>query len=32
LVENVQRTLRRGLEILGIEAPLKMAARPEAEA
>ncbi len=31
LIENVQRTLRRGLEILGIDAPLKMAARAETE-
>ncbi|HVO95723.1 MAG TPA: arginine--tRNA ligase, partial [Terriglobales bacterium] len=30
LVENVQKTLRRGLEILGIDAPLKMAARSDA--
>jgi arginyl-tRNA synthetase len=29
LVERVQKTIRRGLEILGIEAPLKMASRPE---
>jgi arginyl-tRNA synthetase len=29
LVENVQRTIRRGLEILGIEAPIKMASRSE---
>jgi len=31
LIENVQTTIRRGLEILGIDAPLKMAARPDAE-
>ena len=31
LVENVQKTVRRGLEILGIDAPMKMAARPEAD-
>jgi arginyl-tRNA synthetase len=31
LVENVQKTVRRGLEILGIAAPMKMAARPEAD-
>lgn len=31
LVENVQRTIRRGLEILGIEAPVKMASRSEDE-
>ena len=27
LVHNVQRTIRRGLEILGVEAPMKMATR-----
>ncbi len=27
LVHNVQRTIRRGLEILGVEAPMKMASR-----
>src|ERR671923_781108 len=27
LVENVQKTIRRGLEILGVDAPLKMTAR-----
>jgi arginyl-tRNA synthetase len=27
LVRNVQRTIRRGVEILGIEAPMKMASR-----
>ena len=32
LVENVQKTIRRGLEILGVTAPLKMAARTEEEA
>jgi arginyl-tRNA synthetase len=32
LIENVQKTIRRGLEILGVDAPLKMAARPEEEA
>jgi arginyl-tRNA synthetase len=32
LVENTQRTIRRGLEILGVEAPLKMAARSEIDA
>lgn len=32
LVENVQKTIRRGLEILGVSAPLKMAARAEADA
>lgn len=31
LIENVQRTLRRGLEILGIDAPLKMAGRAETD-
>jgi arginyl-tRNA synthetase len=30
LIENVQKAIRRGLEILGVEAPLKMAERPEA--
>jgi arginyl-tRNA synthetase len=29
LVQNVQKTIRRGLEILGVEAPLKMASRSE---
>ncbi|HSF58108.1 MAG TPA: arginine--tRNA ligase [Candidatus Binatia bacterium] len=29
LVENVQKTVRRGLEILGVAAPMKMAARLE---
>jgi len=29
LVENVQKTIRRGLEILGVAAPLKMAARSD---
>jgi arginyl-tRNA synthetase len=29
LVENVQKTIRRGLEILGVAAPMKMAARLE---
>ena len=29
LVQNVQKTIRRGLEILGIEAPMKMASRSE---
>jgi arginyl-tRNA synthetase len=27
LVENVQKTIRRGLEILGVAAPMKMASR-----
>ena len=29
LLANIQKTLRRGLEILGIDAPMKMAARME---
>ncbi len=32
LLENVQKTIRHGLEILGVSAPLKMANRAEAEA
>jgi len=31
LLENVQKTIRRGLEILGVTAPYKMASRVEAE-
>ena len=31
LIENVQKTVRRGLEILGVAAPMKMAARPETD-
>ncbi|HWH76218.1 MAG TPA: arginine--tRNA ligase [Candidatus Binatus sp.] len=31
LLENVQKTIRRGLEILGVGAPFKMAARVEAD-
>jgi arginyl-tRNA synthetase len=31
LIENVQKTVRRGLEILGVEAPIRMAARPEGD-
>ena len=31
LTENVQKTVRRGLEILGVDAPMKMAARPETD-
>ena len=31
LLENVQKTIRRGLDLLGVTAPLKMAARTEAE-
>ena len=30
LIENVQKTVRRGLEILGVHAPVKMAARADA--
>ncbi|HEX9786886.1 MAG TPA: arginine--tRNA ligase, partial [Candidatus Binatia bacterium] len=29
LIENVQKTVRRGLDILGVDAPIKMAARPD---
>ena len=32
LVENVQKTIRRGLEILGVDAPMKMASRSEQDA
>ncbi|MSP37452.1 MAG: arginine--tRNA ligase [Deltaproteobacteria bacterium] len=32
LLENVQKTMRRGLEILGVTAPYKMANRGEVEA
>jgi arginyl-tRNA synthetase len=31
LIENVQKTVRRGLEILGVDAPLKLAARSDGE-
>ena len=31
LIANIQKTVRRGLEILGVSAPMKMAARPETE-
>jgi arginyl-tRNA synthetase len=31
LIENVQKTVRRGLEILGVDAPMKMATRPETD-
>ena len=31
LLENVQQTIRKGLEILGVDAPIKMATRAEAE-
>jgi len=30
LLENIQKTIRRGLEILGVAAPLRMAARSDA--
>jgi arginyl-tRNA synthetase len=29
LIEQIQKTIRRGLDILGVEAPVKMAARSE---
>ena len=29
LVRNVQKIIRKGLELLGVEAPLRMAARAE---
>jgi len=34
LAENVQKIIRRGLEIVGVSAPIKMAARsdPDTEA
>ena len=32
LLANIQKTIRKGLAILGVEAPMKMAARAEAEA
>ena len=32
LLANVQKTIRKGLAILGVEAPMKMAARAESEA
>jgi arginyl-tRNA synthetase len=32
LLANIQKTIRRGLEILGVDAPMKMAARAETEA
>jgi arginyl-tRNA synthetase len=32
LVESIQKTIRRGLEILGVDAPMKMAARAEEDA
>jgi arginyl-tRNA synthetase len=31
LIAQIQKTVRRGLEILGVDAPVKMAARPETE-
>lgn len=31
LAENVQKTIRRGLEILGVDAPIRMSARADAE-
>jgi len=31
LIGHLQKTVRRGLEILGVDAPVKMAARPETE-
>lgn len=31
LIENVQKTVRRGLDVLGVDAPMKMAARPETD-
>jgi arginyl-tRNA synthetase len=31
LIGQIQKTVRRGLEILGVDAPVKMAARPETE-
>ncbi|MGB7947454.1 MAG: arginine--tRNA ligase [Candidatus Binatia bacterium] len=31
LVQNIQRTIRRGLEVLGVEAPMKMVSRSEEE-
>jgi arginyl-tRNA synthetase len=31
LLANIQKTIRRGLEILGVDAPMKMAARVETE-
>ena len=31
LIENVQKTVRRGLEILGVDAPVRMAARANGE-
>jgi arginyl-tRNA synthetase len=29
LAESAQRVIRRGLELLGVTAPLRMASRPE---
>ena len=31
LVENVQKTIRRGLEIVGVDAPMKMASRSDVD-
>jgi len=31
LVENVQKTIRQGLDILGVDAPMKMASRSEVD-
>lgn len=31
LLANIQKTIRRGLEILGVGAPMKMAARPDSD-
>jgi arginyl-tRNA synthetase len=31
LVRNVQKTIRRGLEILGVDAPMKMASRSDSD-
>jgi arginyl-tRNA synthetase len=31
LVENVQKTIRRGLEIIGVDAPMKMASRADSD-
>jgi arginyl-tRNA synthetase len=32
LLANIQKTIRKGLGILGVDAPMKMTARPETEA
>jgi len=31
LLANIQKTIRKGLAILGVEAPMKMATRAETE-